>query len=145
MNCTDAYREALTRAASSAAWQSSSVSDAENGSTPFLPQRLCLGSGFGDADRSHVLELLSSLERHLVRWDPEQVDLEISVKDRGGSEQKVTFEAGLPTRPPLVASAAAADLDHAVIEVRQEMIRQIEDEKAKRGPRERSRSSSRTA
>ena len=80
-----------------------------------------------------------------MRWDPEQVDLEISVKDRGGSEQKVTFEAWLPTRPPLVASAAAADLDHAVIEVRQEMIRQIEDEKAKRGPRERSRSSSRTA
>ena len=145
MNCTDAYRAALTQAASSAAWQSRSMSDAENGSTPFLPQRLRLGFGFSDAHRSHLLELLSSLERHLVRWEPEQVDLEISVKDRGGSEQKVTFEAWLPKWPPLVASAAARDLDHAVIEVRQEMIRQIEDEKAKRGPHERSGSSSRTA
>jgi ribosome-associated translation inhibitor RaiA len=145
MNCTDAYRAALTRAASSAAWQSRSMNDAENGLTPILAERLRLGFGFSDAHRSHVLELLSSLERHLARWDPEQVDLEISVKDRGGSEQKVTFEAWLRKWPPLVASAAARDLDHAVIEVRKEMIRQIDDEKAKRGPHERAGSSGRTA
>jgi ribosome-associated translation inhibitor RaiA len=121
------------------------MSDAENGSTPVLTQSLRLGAGFSDAYRSHMLELLSSLERHLARWDPDNVDLEISVKDRGGPEQKVTFEAWLPKWPPLVASAADRDLDHAVIEVRKEIIRQIEDEKAKRGAHERSGSSDRTA
>jgi ribosome-associated translation inhibitor RaiA len=121
------------------------MSDGENGSTPILDQSLRLGAGFSDASRGHLLELLASLERHLARWEPEKVDLEISVKDRGGPEQKVTFEARLPRWPPLVASAAARDLDHAVIEVRKEMIRQVEDEKAKRGPHERSGSSGRTA
>jgi ribosome-associated translation inhibitor RaiA len=121
------------------------MSDAENGSTPILALSLRLGAGFSDAYRGHMLELLSSLERHLARWDPEKVDLEISVKDRGGPEQKVTFEAWLPKWPPLVVSAADRDLDHAVIEVRKEMIRQIDDEKAKRGPHERSGSSGRSA
>ena len=113
------------------------MSDAENGSTRILADRLRLGFGFGAADRRHVLELLSSLERHLAKWNPEQVDLEISVKDRRGPEQKVTFEAWLPKWPPLVASSNERDLDHALIEVRKEMIRQIEDEKAKRGPHQR--------
>jgi ribosome-associated translation inhibitor RaiA len=121
------------------------MSDAENGSTPILTQSLRLGAGFSDAHRSHLLELLSSLERHLTRWDPENVDLEISVKDRGGPEQKVTFEAWLPKWPPLVASVAARDLDHAVIGARKDIIRQLEDEKAKRGPHERSGSGGRTA
>jgi ribosome-associated translation inhibitor RaiA len=121
------------------------MSDAENGSTRILAERLRLGFGFSAAHRSHVLELLSSLERHLARWDPGQVDLEISVKDRRGTGQKVTFEAWLPKWPPLVVTSTATDLDHAVIEVRKEMIRQIEDEKAKRGPREHPESSDRTA
>jgi ribosome-associated translation inhibitor RaiA len=121
------------------------MSDAENGSTRILGDRLRLGFGFGAADRSHVLELLSSLERHLARWDPDQVDLEISVKDRRGPEQKVTFEAWLPKWPPLVASSNERDLDHALIEVRKEMIRQIEDEKARRGTHQRREDKDRTA
>ncbi len=121
------------------------MSDAENGSTRILAERLRLGFGFGAAHRSHVLDLLSSLERHLARWDPDQVDLEISVKDRHGPEQKVTLEAWLPQWPPLVATSSARDLDAAVIEVRREMIRQIEDEKAKRGPRQHPGSKDRTA
>jgi ribosome-associated translation inhibitor RaiA len=121
------------------------MSDAGNGSTRILAERLRLGFGFGATHRRHVLELLSGLERHLARWDPEQVDLEISVKDRLGPGQKVTLEAWLPKWPPLVATSTATDLDHAVIEVRQQMIRQIEDEKAKRGPREHPESSDRTA
>jgi ribosome-associated translation inhibitor RaiA len=115
------------------------MSDAENGSTRILAERLRLGFGFGIADRHHALELLSSLERHLARWDPEKVDLEISVKDRRGSGQKVTLEAWLPKWPSLIATSTSRDLDHALIEVRQEMIRQIEDEKAKHGPHQASR------
>jgi len=108
------------------------MSDTWDDSTRVLDERLRLGAGFGAADRRHVLELLSSLTRHLARWKPEKVDLEISVKDRGGPEQKVTLEVLLPGLAVIVATAADRDLDHAVIAARKELIRQIEDEKAKR-------------
>jgi ribosome-associated translation inhibitor RaiA len=110
------------------------MSDAESGSSRILADRLRLGFGFTAGHRSHVLDLLSGLDRHLARWDADQVDLEISVKDRRGPEQKVTFEAWLPKRPPLVAHSTARDLDQAVIEVRKELIRQIEDDKARHRP-----------
>lgn len=108
------------------------MSDTWDDSAQVLDERLRLGAGFGAADRRHVLELLSSLTRHLSRWKPEKVDLEISVKDRGGPEQKVTLEALLPGLAVVVATAADRELDHAMIEVRKELIRQIDDEKAKR-------------
>jgi hypothetical protein len=38
------------------------------------------------------------------------VDLEISVKDRGGPEQKVTLEALLPGLGVVVATAASREL-----------------------------------
>jgi ribosome-associated translation inhibitor RaiA len=107
------------------------MSDTWDASTQVLDERLRLGAGFGAADRGHVLDLLSGLTRHLARWKPEKVDLEISVKDRGGPEQKVTLEALLPGLAVVVATSADRELDRAVIETRKELIRQIDDEKAK--------------
>jgi ribosome-associated translation inhibitor RaiA len=109
-----------------------SMSDTWDSSTKVLSERLRLGAGFGTADHDHVLELMSSLTRHLARWKPEKVDLEISVKDRGGPEQKITLEAQLPGLTMVVATYADRDLDHALIGARKELIRQIDDEKAKR-------------
>jgi ribosome-associated translation inhibitor RaiA len=108
------------------------MSDTWDSSTKVLSDRLRLGAGFGPADRGHVLELMSSLTRHLSRWKPEKVDLEISVKDRTGPEQKSTLEALLPGLGLVVATSAHRDFDHALIEARKELIRQIDDEKAKR-------------
>jgi ribosome-associated translation inhibitor RaiA len=108
------------------------MTDTWDSSTRALDDRLRLGAGFGTHDRAHVLDLLSSLPRHLARWDPAQVDLELSVKDRGGPEQKVTLEALLPGLAVVVATSADRDLDHALIAARKELIRQIEDTKAKR-------------
>jgi len=108
------------------------MSDTWDSPAEVLNDRLRLGAGFGPADRGHVLELMSSLARHLARWRPEKVDLEISVKDRGGPEQKVTLEALLPGLGLVVATSAHRDLDHALIEARKELTRQIDDEKDKR-------------
>jgi ribosome-associated translation inhibitor RaiA len=108
------------------------MSDHGGNPGPILEEQLRLGSGFGADDRDHVLELLSALDRHLAHWNPDRVDLEISVKDRGGAEQKVTLEAWLPSWPALVATAADQEFDHALIGVRKDMIRQIDDEKSKR-------------
>jgi hypothetical protein len=110
------------------------MSDQENGSPRILDERLRLGAGFAAADRAHVLDILSSLDRHLAHWSPDRVDLEISVKDRRGPEQKVTLEAWLPGWQPLVATSAGRELDHALVDVRKDMIRRIEDEKTRRGP-----------
>lgn len=108
----------------------------ERGGRPgsVLADALRLGPGFGQADRAQVLTELSSLGRHLVHWSPGRVDLEVSVKDRGGPQQTVTLEAWLPGWPSQVAHSTATNLGRALVEVRQEMIRRIEDGKAKRHP-----------
>lgn len=113
-------------------WESESMSDDGNSTARVLEERLRLGAGFGARDRDHVPEVLSALGRHLAHWRPEQVDLEVSVKNRGSREQKVTLEAWLPGWPSLVATSAEPDFDHALVLVRKDMIRQIEDEKARR-------------
>lgn len=113
------------------------MSDPQNSSASILEERLRLGAGFTLEDQGHVLEILSPLSRHLAHWSPEQVDLELSLKNRGGPEQKVTLEAWLPRWPPLVATSVDRELDRALMEVRREMIREIQDQKAKHDPKDR--------
>jgi hypothetical protein len=111
------------------------MSDPTNSSTDILAERLRLSGGFSAEDRDHVLDLLAPLGKRLARWRPEDVDLELTIKNRGNLGQKVTLEAWLPRWPSLVASSAGRDLDRALINVRQEMIRQIGDQKTRHDPR----------
>lgn len=111
------------------------MSSPTNSSAQILEERLRLSGGFSAEDRDHVLNLLSSLGKHLAHWRPEQVDLELTIKNRGGPEQKLTLEAWLPRWPSVVATSVDRDLDRAVTDVRKDMIRQIEDQKAKHDPR----------
>jgi hypothetical protein len=46
--------------------------------------------------------------------DPDEVDVEVSVEDRGGKEQRVTLRTTLPGLPPLVAVADDRDLTRAL-------------------------------
>lgn len=109
-----------------------------------LADQLRLGPGFGAADRERVLRGLSGLATHLAGWRPDQVELEIMIKDRGGPEQKVTLQAWLAGWPHFVATSYDRDLDRALVEVRKELIRQIEDERSRRDPRPRHKSSGRS-
>jgi ribosome-associated translation inhibitor RaiA len=111
-----------------------------DGSGGVLDERLRLGAGLHDAERPSVLRALASLERHLAAWDRDDVDIEVSVKDRDGPEQQVTVEAWLPGLPTLVAKSRAKDLDHALVEARKDLIRQVEDEKDRHKPRKPRRS-----
>lgn len=109
----------------------------ESGGSPgsVLDARLRLGPGFHEADRAQVLTELSSLGRHLVHWSADRgLALEVSVQDRGGPEQTVTLETWLPGWPSQVAHSTESDLGRALVQVRQQMIRRIEDGKAKRHP-----------
>jgi ribosome-associated translation inhibitor RaiA len=113
------------------------MSGTENSPTGILEERLRLGAGFAAADRPRVLGALSALEPHLSGWKHNQVDLEVSLKDTKGSDQKLTLQAWLAGRAHLVATSHERDLDHALAEVRRDLIRQIEDQRSRREPRKR--------
>jgi ribosome-associated translation inhibitor RaiA len=117
------------------------MSATENRNTGILEERLRLGSGFGMAERTRVLRALAGLAPHLAGWNPEQVQLEVSMKDREGRGQRVTLEAWLSGWPHFVATSHEDDLDHALTEVRENLIRQIDDAKTRR----RTRSAGRTS
>src|ERR1700704_1241081 len=106
---------------------------------------LHIGAGFKEKERPHVLEALSTLGPHLLgRWDPRDMDVEVSLQDRGGKEQRVTLRTSLPGRPPLVAVAENPDISHALSEAKRELIRQLEHQKSARDPMSRRRRSSAT-
>jgi ribosome-associated translation inhibitor RaiA len=93
-----------------------------------------VGSGFVAKERTHVVQALSTLGPHLGKWDPGDVDVEVSLQDRGGKEQRVILRTSLPGRPPLVAVAKNPDITRALSDAKRELIRQIERQKSAREP-----------
>ena len=87
------------------------MSGTENSPTVTLDERLRLGAGFAAADRPRILGALSALAPHLSGWEHDQVDLDVSLKDTEGPDQKVTLQAWLAGRAHLVATSHERDLD----------------------------------
>jgi ribosome-associated translation inhibitor RaiA len=100
----------------------------------FDTRAIHVGAGFTEREHPHVLETLSTLGPHLGRWNPDDVDVEVSVHDRGGKEQRVTLRTTLPGFPPLVANAADQDLTRALGEAKRELISQIDRHLSEREP-----------
>lgn len=96
---------------------------------PATVERLRLGTGFTADDRDRVLEVLRKLDHRLQRYDADAVEMEISVKDRETTKQKVTLEAWIAkTRThALVATSTENDLRDALNEVRDDLWRQLDD------------------
>ena len=93
-----------------------------------------VGAGFVAKERRLVLDSLSTLEPHLGRWDPRDVDVDVSLQDRGGNEQRITLRTTLPGLPLLVAVAENPDIGRALGEAKRELIRQLEHQKSAREP-----------
>jgi ribosome-associated translation inhibitor RaiA len=70
--------------------------------------------------------LFGRLEHRLARWQPGQVRLELSVKERGSKSQRTVLECWVPGKPKLVATSTREDLDRAVAEVRDDMWHQLD-------------------
>jgi hypothetical protein len=119
------------------------MSGTENSPTGTLDEHLRLGAGFAAADRPRILGALSALTPHLSGWEHD-LDLEVSLKDTEGKDQKLTLQAWLGGRAHLVATSHERDLDDALAEVRRDLIRQIGDEKSRREPRQRRKTRYRT-
>ena len=120
------------------------MSETEHSPTGTWEERLRLGAGFTPDDRPHILRALSALTPHLSGWKHDQVELEVSLKDAEGPDQKVTLQAWLAGRAHLVATSHQRDIDHALAEVRRDLIRQIEDERSRREARKRGKTGYRT-
>jgi hypothetical protein len=93
-----------------------------------------VGAGFAAKERPHVLAALSTLASHLGRWNPRDVDVEVTLQDRGGKEQRVTLRTTLPGLPQLIAVAENPHITRALTEAKRELIRQLEHQKSAREP-----------
>ncbi|GAA3463644.1 HPF/RaiA family ribosome-associated protein [Saccharothrix longispora] len=102
-----------------------------------IDQRLHLGTGFLAPERDWVVEHLVALGSRLRSFRDDQVDLEISLKDRDGAEQRVTLECWINRTPRLhlVATSSERDLSAALNEVRTELVRQVDEAKTRTEPR----------
>src|ERR1700722_2694446 len=94
-----------------------------------------LGAGFKEQERGQVLEELSALGPHLARWDPSEVEVDVSVHEGGDKEPRVTLRAFLPGWPPLVAVGFDPDLMRALAEAKRGLITQIDRHKTEREPK----------
>ncbi|MEO3761649.1 hypothetical protein ABGB19_25635 [Mycobacterium sp. B14F4] len=81
-----------------------------------------------------VLDSLSALAPYVGKWNPRDVEIDVSLQDRGSTEQRVTVRARLPRLPMLVATADNPDIARALSEAKRELIRQLEHQKSAHEP-----------
>jgi ribosome-associated translation inhibitor RaiA len=96
-------------------------------SDSIVEQRLRVVSEFREDERPYVVQQLAGkLDKRLARWDPEQVELELSVKERATPSQKVVLEAWISSLPHLVATSNENELQAALNDVRDDLFKQID-------------------
>ena len=100
-----------------------------------VDQTLRIGAGVEPSERPAIVEHWTSLDHRLRSFDPSAVELQLTVKERDTPSQKATLEAWIAGFPHLVATSHRTDFAAALIEVRDEMIRQISDTKQRTEPR----------
>jgi hypothetical protein len=89
--------------------------------------QLRVGFGFEESERPRLIELMRKLDRQLQRFPAEGVDLELTVKDRDTTAQKVTLEAWLPNMPRIVVTSKEHDLRDALMDVREDLWRRMKE------------------
>lgn len=90
-------------------------------------EQLRVGFGFEESERPRIVELLRKLDRQLQRFPAEAVDLELTIKDRDTTAQKVTLEAWLPNMPRVVVTSREHSLRDALMDVREDLWRQLKE------------------
>lgn len=88
-----------------------------------------------EADIDNLVDHWSKLDSRLRSFDAGTVSMQLFVKDRDTKSQHVTLDLKVNGHEPLVATSSSPDLDRALNEVRDEMIRQLNDMKTKSEPR----------
>jgi ribosome-associated translation inhibitor RaiA len=99
--------------------------------------RECLrvGAGFSQGDRNWIAEQFATLDARLASFHADATELEISVKDRESRGQKVTLECRITGREKVVTTSSEEDLHAAVMDVRDDLRRRLNDAKTRQEPR----------
>ncbi len=87
------------------------------------------------ADLDKLVDHWSKLDSRLRSFDAGTVSMQLFVKERDTKSQHVTLDLKVDGHEPLVATSSNTDLDRALNEVRDDMIRLITDMKTKSEPR----------
>ena len=95
-----------------------------------------LGGGLGPDDRARIVDQWSRLDQRLRSFRADEVKLILTVKERDTPSQHTTLEAHVARRPTLIATSSQTELDRALNEVRDDMIRQLTDAKNRTEPRQ---------
>ena len=96
---------------------------------------LRVGSGFSQGDLRWLVDLFSTLDARLASFHADSTALEIMVKDREAPGQKVTLECWLSGGDKFVTTSSLEDLHAAVMDVRDDLRRRLNDAKTKHEPR----------
>lgn len=96
---------------------------------------LRVGAGFSQGDRNWITEQFATLDARLASFHADATELEISVKDRDAKGQKVTLECWIGGRDKVVTTSALEDLHAAIMDVRDDLRRRLNDAKTKQEPR----------
>lgn len=99
---------------------------------------LSIGNGFHTDERDSIVSTLSKLDQHVANETADNVRFDLHEKEPGHRGRKVTLECHITGLPVLIATSEHDDIHSALTDVRDEMIRQIDDRKDKALPHHRS-------
>jgi hypothetical protein len=88
--------------------------------------------GFEEAERPRITDMMRKLDRLLQRFPADAVDMQLYIKERDSLAQKVTMEVRLPSLPRIVATSREQILRDALMDVRDDVWRQIREQLARR-------------
>lgn len=100
-----------------------------------VEQCLRAGAGFSQGDRNWLAEQFATLNNRLATFPAETTELEVSVKDRAAKGQKVTLECWIAGRNKIVTTSTEEDLHDAILDVRDDLRRRLDDAKTRQEPR----------
>lgn len=102
------------------------------GRTGASVENIRIAAGFSESEHARIRRTLQKLNRRLANFPADAVDGELSIKDRDTTSQKVTCEVWLPNLGHIVATSKEASLQDALMDVRADLYRQIDEAVARR-------------
>lgn len=98
---------------------------------------LSVADGVTSVERDRIVGSWGRLDSRLRSFAAGTVELQLTVKERDTPSQRTTLEAWIAGQPRIVATSVKTNLDEAMTEVREDLIRQITDAKNRTEPRNR--------
>lgn len=96
---------------------------------------LRIAGGVAPDERGTIVSHWTALDHRLRSFRADQVELQLTIKERDTPSQRTTLEAWIAGWPRLVATSVRTGFDGPLNEVRDDLIRQLSHEKQRHEPR----------